>query len=131
MKQFLLLMVVGIAFATNYHLRQSAQCTTSNDCSTSAPCCRDANGQAIVHQEGGFGGIEPHLGSSQGGSCSSLLGTAGNVCDSSCGCQTGYKCYRQMSGVCCPPMRCYNATWVEQQQHYWANCHPPKCFLPP
>ena len=33
--------------------------------------------------------LEPHLGSSQGGSCSSLLGTAGNVCDSSCGCQTG------------------------------------------
>jgi hypothetical protein len=25
----------------------------------------------------------------EGGSCSSLLGTAGNVCDSSCGCQTG------------------------------------------
>lgn len=43
----------------------------------------------------------------------------------------GYKCYRPMSGMCCPPMRCYNATWVEQQQHYWANCHPPTCYYPP
>lgn len=43
----------------------------------------------------------------------------------------GYKCYRPISGMCCPPMRCYNATWVEQQQHYWANCHPPTCYYPP
>ncbi|VDI80445.1 Hypothetical predicted protein, partial [Mytilus galloprovincialis] len=72
----------------------------------------------------------PVLGGSSG-TCSSVLGKKGDVCDSSCGCEPGYKCYRPMSGMCCPPMRCYNATWVEQQQHYWANCHPPTCYYPP
>ncbi|VDI51985.1 Hypothetical predicted protein [Mytilus galloprovincialis] len=70
-------------------------------------------------------------GSTSSGICSSVLGQKGEECDSSCGCESGYTCYRPMSGVCCPPMRCYDAAWVKQQQDHWANCRPPTCFFPP
>lgn len=128
MRVFISLVVVGIVLGRNLHLRKRATCTNSADCTSSTPCCRDSNGHAIVQLEGGF-----HFGvpESQSGTCSSLLGQEGDMCDSSCGCQSGYKCYRPMSGVCCPPSRCYNATWVAEQEHYWANCRPPTCFFPP
>ncbi|VDI80440.1 Hypothetical predicted protein [Mytilus galloprovincialis] len=126
MKYFIVLCILGIVWCTNYHLRRNTKCTISHDCPSSAPCCRDANNQKLPHQLGYF----PSPLDGAVGTCSSVLGKKGDVCDS-CGCESGYKCYRPVSGRCCPPMRCYNATWVEQQQHYWANCNPPTCFYPP
>ena len=44
----------------------------------------------------------------------------------------GLLCYRPMSGACCPPMQCYDADWVHQQQAYWSHCaSDPNCFPPP
>ncbi|VDI48906.1 Hypothetical predicted protein [Mytilus galloprovincialis] len=129
MKYFIILSILGIALCTNYHLRlkRSTTCTKSYDCTSTEPCCRDAKNNTItadqqqhyVHVPGGLSGT-----------CSSVLGKKGDICDSSCGCESGYTCYRPMSGHCCPPRRCYNATWVEERQLYWANCRPPTCHYP-
>ncbi|VDI48909.1 Hypothetical predicted protein [Mytilus galloprovincialis] len=131
MKYLIILSILGIAWCSNYHLRsrRSTTCTKSYDCTSTTPCCRDANNHTLTGQQDHFA---PVLGgSTSSGTCSSILGKKGDVCDSSCGCESGYTCYRPMSGVCCPPMRCYDTAWVKQQQHYWANCHPPTCFYPP
>ncbi|XP_052076991.1 uncharacterized protein LOC127714989 [Mytilus californianus] len=126
MQSFIILSLIAIVWCTNYHIRKSTECKKSYECSKAKPCCRDADGHALAGQQH-FG---KHKSSSQSGRCSSLLGKERAICDSACGCESGYKCYRPMSGVCCPPMRCYNATWVEQRQRYWANCRPPTCFFP-
>ncbi|XP_052076989.1 uncharacterized protein LOC127714987 isoform X2 [Mytilus californianus] len=125
MQYFIILIVVGIVWCTNYHLRRNIKCTKSYDCTSTAPCCRDAHNRTLTNQDH----LVPRLDRSNG-TCSSVLGKKDDFCDSSCGCKTGYKCYRPMAGIELPT-RCYNATWVEQQQHYWANCHPPTCYYPP
>ncbi|VDI48910.1 Hypothetical predicted protein [Mytilus galloprovincialis] len=114
---------------TSFRLKRirSTQCTYSYQCTSPTPCCRDANGELLTSEEDG--GLV-HVPGGLSGTCSSVLGKKGDVCDSSCGCESGYTCYRPMSGHCCPPRRCYNATWVEERQLYWANCHPPTCHYP-
>jgi hypothetical protein len=47
-------------------------------------------------------------------------------------CISGLACYRPMSGVCCPPMTCYDEAYVHQQQAYWSKClSDPTCPIPP
>lgn len=44
----------------------------------------------------------------------------------------GLECYRPISGVCCIPYQCYNATWVREDREYWDTCfRDPHCPLPP
>lgn len=44
----------------------------------------------------------------------------------------GLECYRPISGVCCIPYRCHNATWVREDREYWDTCfRDPHCPLPP
>ncbi|XP_071125051.1 uncharacterized protein [Mytilus edulis] len=131
MKYLIILSILGIVWCSNYHLRSSNStiCTKSRDCTSTAPCCRDAYHNTLTDQENHFGSVLG--GSTPSGICSSELGKKGEECDSSCGCESGYTCYRPMSGVCCPPRRCYDAALVKQQQDHWANCHPPTCFVPP
>ncbi|XP_060579079.1 uncharacterized protein LOC132736042 [Ruditapes philippinarum] len=95
-------------------------------------CCRSSDGTVITDQQtGGFG---PHFlqPANQNGTCSTRPAQKGEVCDSSCDCDTGLKCYRPMSGICCPPMKCYDEAYVKQQQAYWSNClSNPGCAVPP
>ncbi|KAK3102409.1 hypothetical protein FSP39_011189, partial [Pinctada imbricata] len=127
---FLQLISVGASLAGIR--RAIGTCQHSNDCSSPASCCRDNTGHALVDQQGGFGPFRPGLGSQSSGTCSSDVGKEGDVCDYACKCGAGLECYRPVSGVCCPPMKCYNATWVHHQKTYWSNCmSDPKCFLPP
>ncbi|XP_063416032.1 uncharacterized protein LOC134697680 [Mytilus trossulus] len=129
MQYFVILSVFGIVWCTNYHLRlrRSTTCAKSYDCTTTAPCCRDANNRTITADQQKH---YVHVPGDLRGTCSNALGKKGDICDSSCGCESGYTCYRPMSGHCCPPRRCYNSTWVEERQLYWANCHPPTCHYP-
>ncbi|XP_064613590.1 uncharacterized protein LOC135477424 [Liolophura sinensis] len=95
-------------------------------------CCRSSSGAVLSSdQEGHFGPFGPLVDNSQsGGSCTPGKAQQGENCDSHCKCDTGLECYRPISGACCPPHRCYDAVWVQQQRDYWANCHPPTCYFP-
>ncbi|XP_071125057.1 uncharacterized protein [Mytilus edulis] len=125
MKILIILSAVCFVLCTSFRLKRSTQCTYSYQCTSPTPCCRDANGELLTQVEDGGG-----LGSPLSGTCSSVIGNEGDICDSSCGCNLGLTCYRPMSGACCLPRKCYDSKWVIQQELYWANCHPPKCFLP-
>ncbi|XP_071125058.1 uncharacterized protein [Mytilus edulis] len=126
MQKFIILSAVCFMLCTGFRLRRSTQCTYSHDCTSTTPCCRDANGNALPEFGGGLG----NFGNPPSGTCSSTLGEQGASCSSSCGCKSGLTCYVPMSGACCPPALCYDSIWVKQQQLYWANCKPPKCVIP-
>ncbi|VDI48905.1 Hypothetical predicted protein [Mytilus galloprovincialis] len=111
MQKFIILSAVCFMLCTSFRLTQwSTQCSFSHDCTTTAPCCRDANGNALP----GVGFEYP--GNQLSGTCSSTLGEQGASCSSSCGCKSGLTCYVPTSGGCCPPAKCYDSVWVEQQQ---------------
>ncbi|XP_022318070.2 uncharacterized protein LOC111121203 [Crassostrea virginica] len=112
----------------------SAQsCHFGSDCPQTATCCRNSQGEPLFHSSGfgHFGGGD--IITDRAGQCTTQLSREHEVCDSQyCHCEPGYECYRPMSGVCCPPHRCYNATWVQQQREYWQKCmSDPHCALPP
>ncbi|XP_052076993.1 uncharacterized protein LOC127714991 [Mytilus californianus] len=125
MQNFIILSAVCFVLCTSFRLKRNTLCTYSYQCTTTTPCCRDANGKTLTHDED-FGG----LGLPLSGTCSSVIGKKGDICDSSCGCNLGLTCYRPVTGVCCLPRKCYDAAWVKQQEQYWANCHPPTCYYP-
>ncbi|XP_052688162.1 uncharacterized protein LOC128166815 isoform X1 [Crassostrea angulata] len=106
-------------------------CHFGSHCPSTATCCRNSLGEALVDSPGfgHFGGISL---TDRSGQCTSQLSREHQICDSHCHCEPGYECYTPMSGVCCPPARCYNATWVQQQKDYWQKCMAdPHCALPP
>ncbi|KAK3607984.1 hypothetical protein CHS0354_009919 [Potamilus streckersoni] len=130
---FILLFAVSQgAVTTNKPL--GTNCMSSYECGTGV-CCRDAAGHLVdgnLDPQGPFGHLAFGGQVSTSGTCSSKLGQKGDVCDSNCGCDQGLECYRPMSGVCCPPMTCYDATYVKQQREYWHNCFSnPSCPIPP
>lgn len=114
--------ILFLALISNIYCQQ---CKSSNDCSNGS-CCRDENGNLIGIGMNGFFPINQN----QVGFCQERLGQLNEVCDYGCGCEKGLKCYRPMSGACCPPSRCYLAEYVDQQLEYWQNCKPPTCFFP-
>ncbi|XP_071108544.1 uncharacterized protein [Haliotis cracherodii] len=119
-----------------YHVEGAApgtHCTSSHTCGS---CCRDSNDKVISTDQGngpfgGFGGFGT-LGGTRNGTCSTKKSVKGEICDSSCQCDTGLACYRPMSGVCCPPSTCVDEAYAKHQHEYWSNCFAnPNCAIPP
>nr|KAG5690422.1 hypothetical protein BaRGS_026469 [Batillaria attramentaria] len=46
------------------------------------------------------------------------------MCDSDCACQTGYECYRKVTGACCAPRTCITQAEAQADRDFW-RCHPP------
>ncbi|XP_052813261.1 uncharacterized protein LOC128240600 [Mya arenaria] len=109
----------------------STSCTNSYMCGQDM-CCRATDGHVVSDEPmGGFGPVFMGDGH-ENGTCSMKKAQKGEVCDSSCKCDTGLACYRPVSGVCCPPMRCYDEAYVQQQHAYWNHCmQDPNCAIPP
>ncbi|KAH3715847.1 uncharacterized protein LOC127855596 [Dreissena polymorpha] len=104
-------------------------CLNSHECGTGM-CCRSDDGQVVTDQHMGHFG--PVFDSQVNGTCSTRKAQKGEVCDDSCQCDNGLACYRPVSGVCCPPMTCYDEAYVKQQQAYWHRCFSdPNCPIPP
>ncbi|KAK6166679.1 hypothetical protein SNE40_023317 [Patella caerulea] len=102
-------------------------CETSHECGKGF-CCRDANNK-VLSANGRFGIL---LAPGNKGTCTQGKANKSDVCDSDCQCDTGFTCYRPMSGVCCLPMTCHDTAYVIKQQEYWRDClSNPKCALPP
>ncbi|XP_067649513.1 uncharacterized protein [Haliotis asinina] len=111
-----------------YHVEGAApgtQCTSSHGCGS---CCRDSNGRVISTDQGnvpfdGLGG--------RNGMCSTKKAVKGEICDSSCQCDTGLACYRPLTGACCLPSTCVDEAYAQKQHAYWASCFAnPQCALP-
>ncbi|ESO98077.1 hypothetical protein LOTGIDRAFT_239117 [Lottia gigantea] len=99
---------------------------TSYDCGKGS-CCRDERQRVISTQIGGF----IHMLGGQKGTCTVGKAQKGELCDSACDCDTGLKCYRPMTGMCCLPSTCHDENYVKKQQAYWANClKNPNCAFP-
>ncbi|KAL3832197.1 hypothetical protein ACJMK2_023859 [Sinanodonta woodiana] len=94
-----------------------ANCTNSYECGHGL-CCRDASGKILSGEVDGK--LSLISGEHQTGICSNQLGREGELCD--CGCRLGLECYRPMAGMCCVPMRCYDAAFVRKEREYWENC---------
>uniref|UniRef100_A0A194AP89 Uncharacterized protein n=1 Tax=Pinctada fucata TaxID=50426 RepID=A0A194AP89_PINFU len=120
------LMVLSICVMIGGIPLNEESCESSYDCSGDAPCCVDVYGNVIGSTEGG---PSHNSGPQSTGTCKSYIGEEYDVCDDKCKCRTGFECYREMSGVQ-QPEKCRNATWVQEQKEYWANCIPT-CIYPP
>ncbi|KAH3776411.1 uncharacterized protein LOC127845371 [Dreissena polymorpha] len=106
-------------------------CTKSADCPTFL-CCRDAGGNLSGGEGGGLPPWVEDDGIVVGGTCWYGPSRPGTVCSQQCGCGAGYTCYKTLTGVCCPPTTCWNATEAAKDKEFWENCHnDPNCAFPP
>ncbi|KAI3379961.1 hypothetical protein SNEBB_002675 [Seison nebaliae] len=107
---------------------EKKECSSSIEC-PKGKCCVNPNTDRLVD----FSSPNFHLliGGPQliVGRCQKRVAKKGEICQG-CDCEEGTTCYRPMSGVCCPPSKCYDKDYVIQQKKYWSNCKPPTCFFP-
>ncbi|XP_021350467.1 uncharacterized protein LOC110448517 [Mizuhopecten yessoensis] len=102
-------------------------CHQNSDCGYGSCCVTDrgdtlAEGSSYMFGPGATGTCRPHVIQEHG------------ACDyhSGCSCGPGLECYREVQGICCPPMRCLNATYVQHEKEYWHTClSSGSCGLPP
>ncbi|XP_052690055.1 uncharacterized protein LOC128168024 [Crassostrea angulata] len=106
---------------------EAETCQSLSDCAQSAKCCKNSYGDVLPPREGSQEPLEIT------GQCSYRLGREYEQCyPKYCECSPGLECYRPISGVCCIPYQCYNATWVREDREYWDTCfRDPHCPLPP